>query len=44
MTRVGDFVNAIREAQLRRHRTLRRKRLQALPIERHHAFERAADR
>jgi hypothetical protein len=44
MKRVGDFVHAFREAQLRRHRSLRRKRLHALPIERHHAFERVTDR
>jgi hypothetical protein len=41
---MGEFVHAFREAQLRRHRSLRRKRLHTLPIERHHALERVIDR
>jgi hypothetical protein len=37
--RVGEFKHAFREAKLRRHRSLRRQRLRALPIERHHVHE-----
>jgi hypothetical protein len=37
---VNEFVDAFRQARLRRHRSLRRNRLRTLPIDRHHADER----
>jgi hypothetical protein len=39
--RVGEFAHAFREARLRRHRSLRRRRLRTLPIERHHVTEKS---
>jgi hypothetical protein len=41
--RAAEFAHALREARLKHHRGLRRRRMQSVRIERHHHSEQRAD-